>query len=403
MAAADPTAASADLDPRQRVAGHADRHPPARLRVRVPELERPQARRAPGLRPLLGVRRAAGARPQPVPVGVPAGGGGLRDRRQRREGVRAASGGALPRRARDRPRVGLRGAGLRGAGRDRAHDSQSRRSRHAREDARHHLQGDRGHAGGDRRQSGDGGRPDRGVRQGLSDREPAGDAAERVDAARADREEHLAVRRAGAAEAAPDLGRGGLGEPLVAARLWGRAVRSRERRPEGRRDGDRYRRRARRGRGGVRRSAAPPRQGGGRRSARSVLPPAARARVAAVARPAGRAPHRLCARASGHLARRPAGDPRGSHDLGAAARLRGGAAGARARASRGGRHVVRRDGRRRPRRELPARVQPPGPAVTDRAVARRRSDPARGDGHGPAGGAARPTCSSTPRARRRGR
>src|SRR5262249_56123756 len=72
--------------------------------------------------------------------------------------------------------------------------------------------------GRERRQSRDGRRPDRGVRPRVPDRQPAGDVAERLDAARPDREEHLAVRRGGAAAAAADLGRRGLGEPLVATR-----------------------------------------------------------------------------------------------------------------------------------------------------------------------------------------
>ena len=54
LAAAHPAAASAGLGPRHRLAGYAAGHPPQRLRVRVPELGRAEARRAAGLRPLLG-------------------------------------------------------------------------------------------------------------------------------------------------------------------------------------------------------------------------------------------------------------------------------------------------------------------------------------------------------------
>src|SRR5207248_10396553 len=68
----------------------------------------------------------------------------------------------------------------------------------------------------DRRQSRDGRRPDRAVRARVPHRQPPGDAAERLDAARPDREEHLVVRLGGLAAAAADLGRRRLGKPLVA-------------------------------------------------------------------------------------------------------------------------------------------------------------------------------------------
>src|SRR5947207_13238682 len=218
LAAAGPEAASADLDPGHRLARDAAGHPLPGLRLRVPELGRAEAHRTAGLRPLLGPCRRTGPRPQPVPAGLPPGGRRLRDRRAGRAGVRQAPRGALPFGPGRDPAHGHGGAGLRRARRHRGHAAQHRPGRDALPDEDGDVRRDRGQPGRDRGQPGHGRRPDRGVRTGVQDRQPAGDAAERLDAARPDREEHLAVRRGGAAAASAGLGRRGLGKPLVAAR-----------------------------------------------------------------------------------------------------------------------------------------------------------------------------------------
>ena len=193
-------------------------HPRTRLRLRVPELGRPEARRAAGLRPLLGPRGGDGPRPQPVPARLPAGGRRLRDRRAGRDGLRRAPGTALPIGPRRDPATAIavpgyaEPAAIEGMLRAAGHRGMLSRMKTAT------YAETRRQPGRDRGQPGHGRRPDRGVRARVPDRQPDGDAPERLDAARPDREEHLAVRRGGAAAAAADLGRRGLGEPLVATR-----------------------------------------------------------------------------------------------------------------------------------------------------------------------------------------
>jgi len=79
--------------------------------------------------------------------------------------------------------LGVARHGERRARRHRGHVAGRRPRRDARADEDRDLQGARRQPGRDRRQPRDGRRPDRGVRPRVPDRQPAGDAAERLDAA----------------------------------------------------------------------------------------------------------------------------------------------------------------------------------------------------------------------------
>ena len=160
-------------------------HPRPRGRLHVPELVRRDADGAAHLRPLLGARGREGPRPQPLPRRVPADGDGRGHRRGGRAALRRPRPAPLPQRARRDPAAGVRAARLRRAGRDRAHHPRPRRPRPRAEAADDHLPRARRHARGDLRRRRHGARADHRVRQGVPDRQPARDAAGRLDAARA--------------------------------------------------------------------------------------------------------------------------------------------------------------------------------------------------------------------------
>ena len=131
------------------------------LRVRLPQLVRADADRAPHLRPLLGSRRPERYRAQPVPGRVRAERRRRRDRRSRRDRVRPLRRERVPPGCRQRAWALPRSARLRRPTRDRDAAARPRRSRTGGGAVARHVRPARRGEVGDRRQPGDRARADR--------------------------------------------------------------------------------------------------------------------------------------------------------------------------------------------------------------------------------------------------